>query len=98
MTEPTTTVASEVTIRFGKQSVTVEHRDGLTILQTARWGGLRPPSQCEEGTCGTCMARCVEGAVEMRNNDVLDDDDLEEGWVLTCQAVPVSPRVHVVYE
>ena len=88
----------EVTARMGAQTVTVEHRDGLSILQTARWGGLRPPSQCEEGHCGTCMARCIEGQVEMRNNEVLDDEDLADGWILTCQSVPVTPTVSVVYE
>jgi len=98
VTGPLTTVASEVTVRLGNQSVTVEHRDELSILQTARWGGLRPPSQCEAGTCGTCMARLEDGQVVMRNNEVLDDADLAEGWILTCQSVPVSPRVSVVYE
>jgi 3-ketosteroid 9alpha-monooxygenase subunit B len=40
----------------------------------------------------------VQGAVEMRVNDVLEDDEVTEGWVLTCQAFPVTPVVEVVYE
>jgi len=44
------------------------------------------------------MAMLVEGQVEMAVNDVLTDEEVEEGWVLTCQAVPVSPVVRVVYE
>lgn len=44
------------------------------------------------------MARVVEGAVEMATNDVLTEEEVAEGWVLTCQAVPVSPVVRVVYE
>jgi hypothetical protein len=44
------------------------------------------------------MARLVEGSVTMRANDVLTDDEVADGWVLTCQSVPSSSAVHVVYE
>jgi hypothetical protein len=43
------------------------------------------------------MARLVEGTVEMRVNDALEDDEVAEGWILTCQAVPTSDVVHVRY-
>lgn len=89
---------AEVTIELSGTTTTTAHHPGTTLLQTARQAGLRPPSQCEAGNCATCMARLVEGTVEMRVNDVLDDDEVEEGWVLTCQAVPTSDAVHVVYE
>jgi hypothetical protein len=44
------------------------------------------------------MARATEGSVEMKQNDVLTPEEVDEGWVLTGQAVPVSPIVRVVYE
>jgi ferredoxin len=44
------------------------------------------------------MARLTEGCARMINNDALDDDEVDEGWVLTCQALPTSSRVRVVYE
>jgi hypothetical protein len=44
------------------------------------------------------MAHLVEGQVEMFVNNALTDDEVAEGWVLTCQSVPTSPSVHVVYE
>ena len=87
-----------VTITIGSRTETVTHRGRSTILQSARWGGLRPPSSCEAGHCATCMAKLVEGDVAMATNDVLTDDELAEGWVLTCQAVPVSTVVRVVYD
>ena len=89
----TTTVTVEVEGRSG----TTAHRPGTTILQTARQLDLDPPSSCEAGNCATCMARVVEGTVTMHVNDALTDAEVEEGWVLTCQAVPTSPTVHVVY-
>ena len=88
---------AQVTIELSGTTVTVEHREGTTLLQTARQAGLRPPSQCEQGNCATCIGRLAEGTAEMRVNDALDDDEVEEGWVLTCQAVPTSETVHVVY-
>jgi 3-ketosteroid 9alpha-monooxygenase subunit B len=92
---PTTT---RVTVELGGRTDTVDHRPGTTILQTARQMGMSPPFSCESGTCATCMARLVEGTVKMRVNDVLADDEVEDGWVLTCQSVPTAPSVHVVYE
>ncbi|HEX4219236.1 MAG TPA: ferredoxin--NADP reductase, partial [Acidimicrobiales bacterium] len=48
---------ASVTISMGREQVTVRHRPGTTILQTARFAGLRAPSSCETGSCATCMAR-----------------------------------------
>ncbi len=76
---------------------TTEHREGTTVLQAARQLGLDPPSSCEAGSCATCMARLVEGTVTMHVNDALTDEEVADGWVLTCQSVPTSPTVHVVY-
>ena len=87
------TVVVEVDGRTGS----AEHRPGTTVLQTARQLGLDPPYSCESGSCATCMARLLEGTVTMHVNDALTDAEVEEGWVLTCQSVPTSPTVHVVY-
>jgi 3-ketosteroid 9alpha-monooxygenase subunit B len=87
-----------VTITLGGETQTIAHRGTSTILQTARWGGLRAPSSCEAGHCATCMAQLVEGRVEMLHNDALTPDEVAEGWVLTCQSVPVTPIVRVVYD
>lgn len=88
----------EVVIELDRKTTTVDYRAGNTLLQTARTAGLRAPSSCETGSCGTCMARVVEGSARMLNNDALDDDEVAEGWVLTCQSLPTSRIVHVVYE
>jgi ferredoxin len=68
------------------------------LLQTARMAGLSPASSCEIGSCGTCMARLTQGSARMINNDALEDDEVDDGWVLTCQALPTSRTVRVVYE
>ncbi len=91
-------VTTEVTIELDRCTITVTYSPGDTLLQTARMADLSPPSSCEVGNCGTCMARLTEGSARMINNDALEDDEVEEGWVLTCQALPTSPTVRVVYE
>ncbi|KUI29047.1 ferredoxin--NADP reductase [Mycobacterium sp. GA-2829] len=88
----------EVVIELDRKTTTAAYRAGNTLLQTARTAGLRAPSSCETGSCGTCMARVVSGSARMLNNDALDDDEVAEGWVLTCQSLPTSRTVHVVYE
>jgi 3-ketosteroid 9alpha-monooxygenase subunit B len=87
-----------VTIELGGRTDSVEHHPGTTILQTARQMGMAAPFSCESGSCATCMARLVDGAVQMYVNNALTDDEVEEGWVLTCQSIPTTPSVHVVYE
>jgi ferredoxin-NADP reductase len=92
------TVEGTVTIILGGKRVSVPRRPDETLLESARRAGLTPPFNCEAGNCATCMARLVEGTVTMRVNDVLTDEDLADGYVLTCQGVPESPNVTVRYE
>jgi 3-ketosteroid 9alpha-monooxygenase subunit B len=87
-----------VTIHLERKKVSVPQVGGETLLETARRAGLSPPFSCEAGNCGTCMARLTEGTATMRTNDVLEDDELADGYILTCQAVPDTPSVTVQYE
>ena len=96
---PARTDAPEsVTIILKGKRSTVAYQPGDTVLETARRGGLQPPFSCEAGNCATCMALLHEGSVTMRANNALDPDEVEEGWILTCQAVPEGPTVTVEYE
>ena len=88
----------QVTISLDRRTTTVSYRDGNTLLETARSAGLHAPSSCESGSCGTCMARLTEGSARMINNDALTEEEVAEGWVLTCQSLPTSVSVTVVYE
>jgi ring-1,2-phenylacetyl-CoA epoxidase subunit PaaE len=53
-------------------------------LQAALDQGIALPYSCKGGVCSTCVARCVAGRVRMSKNDVLMEDDLRAGLVLTC--------------
>jgi ferredoxin len=87
-----------VSIELGGRKATVEYRAGTTLLQTVRAAGLRAPSSCELGNCASCIAHITEGAAAMRHNSVLSEEEVAEGWVLTCQALPTTSTVRVVYE
>jgi ferredoxin len=95
---PTEEAGDEVTILLDRKKVSVSRMPDETLLETARRAGLTPPFSCEAGNCGTCMAKLTEGSATMRVNDALMDDEVEDGYVLTCQAVPDTARVTVDYE
>ena len=75
----------------------VDYKSEERVLEAARRAGLDPPFSCEEGYCSCCMAKLTEGKVRMHANDCLTSDLLEEGWVLTCQAVCISRKVKIEY-
>ncbi|MFE2884939.1 2Fe-2S iron-sulfur cluster-binding protein [Streptomyces sp. NPDC059272] len=77
---------------------TLAQRSGETFLESARRAGLAPPFSCEAGNCATCIAQVTAGEAKMRVNNALDEDEVAEGWVLTCQSEPSTPHVTVVYE
>ncbi len=88
----------EIVIELDGKTTTATYRNGDTLLQTARSTGLQAPYSCETGSCGTCMARILHGSARMVNNDALEDDEVAEGYVLTCQALPTSPTVEFTYD
>jgi 3-ketosteroid 9alpha-monooxygenase subunit B len=87
-----------VNIRLDRKKVSVPQVPGETLLESARRAGLSPPFSCEAGNCGTCMAKLIEGEATMRTNDVLEEDEIADGYILTCQAVPDTPSITVLYE
>lgn len=91
-------VAESLVIQLEQHETTVRYEAGDTILDAARRAGLNPPFSCEQGNCATCMAHLDEGAATMRVNNALSPEEVDEGWVLTCQGLPSSPKVVVDYD
>ncbi len=89
----TANTAGTVTITLNGSTVTVPLQPKETLLETARRAGLVPPYSCEAGNCGTCIATVKEGRVSMRLNNVLSDEEIDEGLVLTCQGMPETTVV-----
>ena len=68
------------------------------ILDSARTSGLSAPFACKAGVCATCRAKVTKGKVEMAVHYGLTDEEVAEGYVLTCQSVPVGDGVAVDYD
>jgi ring-1,2-phenylacetyl-CoA epoxidase subunit PaaE len=92
------TVAIEFTLDGQSSTVESPVSANESILNAAL--RVRPdvPFACAGGVCGTCRARLVEGSVNMTENYALEPDELERGYVLTCQSHPKTDRVVVDYD
>ncbi|HYJ54680.1 MAG TPA: ferredoxin--NADP reductase [Mycobacterium sp.] len=71
---------------------------GAKLLDVLLAKGLDAPFSCREGHCGACAVVAKSGEVEMEVNDVLEQQDLDEGLILACQAHPRSDSVEVTYD
>jgi ring-1,2-phenylacetyl-CoA epoxidase subunit PaaE len=71
---------------------------GERVLDAALEAGLDLPYSCKGGVCCTCRARVLQGQVEMEKNFTLEQAELARGFVLTCQARPVTAKVTVSYD
>jgi len=69
-----------------------------TILMAAQNAGMDPPYSCTVGVCTTCRAKLKSGRAKMEEREGLSDSEIEEGYILTCQAHPLSDDVDLVFE
>ena len=93
-----TGLTSEVTITLdGRSSTTAMPRDHA-ILDSAQATRADLPFACKGGVCGTCRARLTDGEVAMARNYALEPAEVAAGFVLTCQARPVSTTVTVDFD
>lgn len=74
------------------------HAGDPSVLDAALRAGLDLPYSCKGGMCCTCRAKVLEGRLRMDKNYSLEQRDLDAGFVLTCQAHPLSDRVTVSYD
>jgi ring-1,2-phenylacetyl-CoA epoxidase subunit PaaE len=72
--------------------------DGESVLDAALRAGMDLPYACKGGMCSTCRAKVIEGEARMDVNYSLEPWELKAGFVLTCQAHPVSDRITIDYD
>ena len=91
-------LARVVIIRDGMRREIEFRREQPSILDAASAAGLELPFSCTSGVCGTCRAKVVEGDVRMERNFALSKDEVAAGFVLTCQAHPITPHVVLSFD
>jgi 2Fe-2S type ferredoxin len=86
-----------VALWFRGGAYTLEVAAQQTILDAALKAGVNLPYNCRSGQCGACTALCERGRTELDYNEVLTDDELARGYVLTCVAHPLTSDVKIVF-
>lgn len=92
---PTAVTDSTIHIKLGSQELSFKSDGEKYILDTILDAGKEAPYSCTSGACSTCIAKVTEGKAVMDQCYALDDDEVEEGFILTCQAKPASKVLKV---
>lgn len=91
-------IDSHVSVIIDGSTFQFEIHGNDTILDAASSQGADLPFACKGGVCCTCKARLVEGAVRMDSNFGLEQDEIDDGFVLTCQSHPETEKVVISYD
>ncbi len=89
---------TEVTVVLDGLSATAALPQDQSILDAAQASRSDLPFACKGGVCGTCRAKVTDGQVDMRRNYALEPDEVDAGFVLTCQSYPLGEAVTVDYD
>ena len=92
------TGACEAEVKLNGETFTITIPEDKTVLEALIDLGKDPPYSCTSGACSTCVARVLEGEVKMDACFALDDDEVKEGLVLTCQSRPQTAKLKVDYQ
>lgn len=89
---------TEIKVIVDDEEETFVMSQSQTILEAALDKDIDAPYSCQGGICSSCIARITEGEATMRQNNILTDNEVAEGLVLTCQAHPTSSKIVVDYD
>lgn len=89
---------SIIKVELYGEKLTVKCNAEQTILSAMLNTDAEPPHSCKMGACGACRAKLIEGEVEMEDAVSLSEEEIAQGYILTCQAVPKSPNCSIIFE
>ena len=86
------------TVYLNGECITTEWPRNTPLLDVLLSRGHNAPYSCREGACSACVCKLIDGDVEMVQNNILVDDDIEDGERLACQALPLTDAVTVSFD
>ncbi|MDD7885900.1 ferredoxin--NADP reductase [Flavivirga sp. 57AJ16] len=89
---------TKITVIVDDEASTFEMPQKQTVLEAALDEDIDAPYSCQGGICSSCLARIKEGEATMRQNNILTENEVAEGLILTCQAHPTTPTLVVDYD
>ena len=94
---PSGGMAATLSVDLDGMTRVLPWQPGARMLDVLIDAGLEAPYSCRQGICGACACQLTAGEVEMAHNEVLEEADLADGYILACQAVPLTPEVRITY-
>jgi ferredoxin-NADP reductase/sterol desaturase/sphingolipid hydroxylase (fatty acid hydroxylase superfamily) len=94
-TQTNTSQKAQVSAKIFGKTHQFETQVGKTILQSGLDQSIPLPFSCQSGLCGMCKMKCTEGKVIMKSNQALTENELQEGYILTCQSLPQTKTITI---
>ena len=91
-------MSKKITIICDDIEYNLEMNDDKTILDFALENDIDAPYSCQGGVCSSCIARVTLGKATMKQNQILTENEVSEGLILTCQAYPVTEILNIDYD
>ena len=89
---------TEVTVLLDDEEFTFTMKQTDDILAAALRNDVDAPYSCQGGVCSSCLAKVNEGKAVMAKNNILTDDEVDDGFILTCQAHPITSKISIDYD
>jgi 3-ketosteroid 9alpha-monooxygenase subunit B len=96
-TRPSGGLAATLSVELDGTTQVLPWQPGTRMLDVLIAAGMQAPYSCRQGICGACACQLTAGEVEMAHNEVLEEEDLADGYILACQALPLTPEVRITY-
>ncbi len=88
----------DLEIIYENENFNIKGSSKKSLLEIALNNNVNAPYSCQGGICSTCIARIKKGSVKMETNQILTDEEIDEGFILTCQAIPTSNSISIDYD
>lgn len=90
--------STKVTVLVDDDETTFEMPKNEILLNAILKEGIDAPYSCQGGICSSCMCKIVKGSAVMRKNSILTDEEIADGYILSCQALVTSDEIYVDYD